>query len=461
LAVDFSVEGEFCALMMVARRDFIKTGLLAGGFLGLQRALGADASVGRLCEGYGQLQADPNGMMALPKGFEYQVLSRRGAAMSDGFRVPGMPDGMAAFPGKDGRVVLVRNHELSLGAAGWGPLDDLKKCPENVACYDSGTDEEIVTPGGTTNIIYNPKSGQVEREFLSLFGTDRNCAGGPTPWGTWITCEEPEFLTEGRGKKHGWCFEVDSQVEGGVQEPIPLRGLGRFRHEAVAVDPETGIVYLTEDRHEGLFYRFVPKEKGNLQAGGRLQALAMKGIASGDSRNWEKRSLREGQVVGVEWIDVTDTDSPRDDLRIRGAEAGATVFARGEGCWWGEGEVWFCCTNGGPELRGQLFRFRPAKNGGELELFLEPDKSDLLRNGDNLTIAKNGDVIIAEDRGDDQCSLRGVTQEGRIYTLATNVLNSSELAGVCFSPDGDVLFVNVQTPGLTLAIRGDWSQRVA
>jgi secreted PhoX family phosphatase len=444
--------------MTVGRRDFIKTGLLAGSFLGLQRALGAEAATSRICDGYGKLVADPQGILDLPKDFSYQLFSRRGTRMSDGFRVPGQPDGMAAFPGKDGRVVLVRNHELGLGGASWGPLEDVKSCPDNVACYDAGADGEVVMPGGTTNLVYDPKSGRVEEEFLSLLGTDRNCAGGPTPWGTWITCEEPEFLTEGRGKTHGWCFEVDAKSEGGVQEPIPLRGLGRFRHEAVAVDPATGIVYLTEDRHEGLFYRFLPKEKGNLKAGGRLQALALKG--TGDSRNWERRSLREGQTVTAEWIDLSGTESPRDDLRIRGAEAGGTVFARGEGCWWGDGEVWFCCTNGGPGKRGQLFRYRPASDGGELELFLEPDKSDLLTNGDNLTIAKNGDVIIAEDRGDDQCSLRGVTAEGRIYTLATNVFNSSELAGVCFSPDGETLFVNLQTPGFTLAIRGDWSQRL-
>lgn len=446
---------------MTARRDFIKTSLLATGFLGLQRAIGASNPTSRLATGYGPLVSDPHGIMDLPKGFSYQVLSRRGARMSDGYKVPGLPDGMAAFPGKDGRVVLVRNHELGLGSASWGPLDDPKRCPDEMPCYDRGGDDEVVCPGGTTHLIYNPETGQVEEEFLSLLGTDRNCAGGPTPWGTWITCEEPEFLTEGRGKEHGWCFEV-SASEKGVQKPVPLKGLGRFRHEAIAVDPETGIVYLTEDRHEGLFYRFIPEVKGQLAGGGKLQALAIKGKSGADSRNWQRRNrLVENEKLAVEWIDLVETDAPKDDLRLRGAEAGATLFARGEGCWWHEEELFFCCTNGGPGKRGQLFRFKPAPDGGELELFLEPSHSDLLTNGDNLTLAKNGDVIIAEDRGDDQCSLRGVTSEGRIYTLATNALNSSELAGVCFSPKGDILFVNIQTPGLTLAIRGDWSRRVA
>ncbi|MGJ8726275.1 MAG: alkaline phosphatase PhoX [Roseibacillus sp.] len=444
---------------MTARRDFLRTGILAGGFVGLQRALGAPTESGaRLCEGYGGLVTDAEKVMDLPKGFSYQVLSRRGGRMSDGFQVPGAPDGMAAFPGKDGRVVVVRNHELTLGSSAWGALPNTKSYPEGVPCYDAGAEGELVYQGGTTHLIYNPATGEVEKEFLSLVGTDRNCAGGPTPWGSWITCEEPELMIEGRGKNHGWCFEVRADAEG-VEEPVALKGLGRFRHEAVAVDPKTGVVFLTEDRHEGLFYRFVPRVKGDLSRGGKLQALALWGQRRSDSRNWRGKTMEEGKAVKMKWIDLEDTDSPKDDLRIRGARAGATVFARGEGCWWGDGEVWFCCTNGGPEKRGQLFRLTPKGDGGELELFLQPRKSELLTNGDNLTVASNGDIIIAEDRGDDRCSLRGVTAEGKVYTLATNRMNASELAGVCFSPDGETLFVNIQNPGLTLAIKGDWSSR--
>lgn len=445
------------------RRDFLKTGLLASGFLGLQRALGASGvESGRFCQGYGPLVKDAAGMMDLPEGFRYRVISRRGTKMSDGLLVPGQPDGMAAFAGKEGRVILVRNHELGLGSSAWGAIPNAKNYPEEVACYDEGAKDEAVMPGGTTNLVYNPATGLVEEEYLSLVGTDRNCAGGPTPWGSWITCEEPAFLTEGRGPKHGWCFEVKADGAKGEakgEAPVPLKGLGRFRHEAVAVDPETGIVFLTEDRHEGLFYRFVPEVKGDLQAGGQLQALAFKGQPQSDSRNWTERSLPEREKVEIEWINVEDAESPQDDLRIRGAQAGGTIFARGEGCWWGDGEVWFCCTNGGPQQRGQLFRLRPNGDGGQLELFLEPSESDLLTNGDNLTVAKNGDIIIAEDRADNACSLHGVTAGGKLYTLATNRLNSSELAGVCFSPDGETMFVNIQNPGLTLAITGDWSTR--
>ena len=427
--------------------------------MGLQRALGAPLGTeARLCWGYGGLVKDAEKMLDLPQGFSYRVLSRRGGRMSDGLQVPGAPDGMAAFAGENGRVILVRNHELTLGSSAWGAIPNARSYPEGVPCYDAGAEEELVYQGGTTHLIYNPKTGAVEEEFLSLVGTDRNCAGGPTPWGTWITCEEPELMIEGRGKNHGWCFEVKADVKG-VQVPVALKGLGRFRHEAVAVDPGTGVVFLTEDRDEGLFYRFVPRVKGDLSKGGRLQALALKGQPQSDSRNWGRTKLAENQALAIEWIDLEETDSPQDDLRLRGAEAGGTVFARGEGCWWGEGEVWFCCTNGGAEKRGQLFRLVPKGDGGELELFLEPQNSELLTNGDNLTVAPNGDIIIAEDRGDDRCSLRGVTAEGHVYTLATNRLNRSELAGVCFSPDGGTLFVNIQNPGLTLAITGDWNSR--
>lgn len=448
---------------MTVRRDFLKTGLLAGGFLGLQRALGAPnakgARVDRVASGYGPLMRDPENLLDLPEGFRYRVLSRCGEKMSDGYLVPGKADGMAAFEGEDGRVILVRNHELGVEFANLSALPNAKECPEGMPCYDAGEEGEFVDPGGTTHLIYNPATGEVEREFLSLIGTDKNCAGGPTPWGSWITCEEPQFLTEGRGAKHGWCFEVQANTEG-VQDPVLLRGLGRFRHEAIAVNPATGVVFLTEDRHESLFYRFIPEVKGDLTKGGKLQALALQGQETSDSRNWNGQTFPEGKGLSIEWIDLEDTDAPKDDLRIRGAKAGGTLFARGEGCWWGEGEVWFCCTNGGPEQRGQLFRLKPDGDGGELELFLEPKKSDLLTNGDNLTVADNGDIIIAEDRiVNGICSLRGVTSEGKIYTLARNRFNKSELAGVCFSPDGKTLFVNIQNPGITLAIEGDWEGR--
>ena len=449
------------------RRDFVKTSLLAGGLSGLQKALGAKSlPPSREARGYGPLVRDPQKLLDLPEGFSYQILSKRGETMSDGLLVPGQADGMAAFPGKDGRVIIVRNHELGVGHSAWGPLPNAKNCPPELPCYDPGSDSELLMPGGTTHLIFNPATKKVENQFLSLFGTDRNCAGGSTPWGSWITCEEPENLREGRGQLHGWCFEVPADATA-PQEPVPLKAMGRFRHEAVAVDPETGYVYLTEDRLNGLLYRFIPKVKGELHKGGRLQALSIAESTIRDTRNWAKNVFREGAKYSIHWIDLEETDSPRDDLRVRGAQAGAAIFARCEGCWWHDGQLYFCATNGGSTRKGQLFRLQPAtaKNTHpQLELFLEPRRSEVLTNGDNLTVGPHGDIIIAEDRvvkeqGHAPCCLRGVTPEGKLYTLATNRLNRSELAGVCFSPDQQFLFVNIQNPSITFAITGDWSKR--
>jgi hypothetical protein len=245
--------------------------------------------------------------------------------------------------------------------------------------------------------------------------------------------------------------------------------MGRFNHEAVAVDPRSGIVYQTEDRNEGLIYRYIPAVKGKLAEGGKLQALRAKGRPSLDTRNWDARArtFEPGESVDVDWVDLEDIDSPTDELRMFGYYAkGAARFARGEGMWYGNDAVYFACTNGGTRKQGQIFRYIPspaegtpgeAASPGRLELFIEPNDSDLMQNADNLTVAPWGDVVLAEDGPDDNF-LRGVTPDGRLYTLARNAMNDSELAGVCFSPDGQTLFVNIQRPGLTLAINGPWTR---
>lgn len=463
--------------MTSSRRNFLTHASgVAAGFLGLNRYLQAQDAPSAL-ERYGALVPDAHKILDLPAGFQYRVLSRLGDRMSDGYRVPGQPDGMAAFPGADGRVILVRNHEI--GHAYWerGPFEDNRKLPKNfdpALCYDRGSNGSQPFVGGTTNLVYHPKTGEVESQFLSLFGTDRNCAGGPTPWGTWITCEEPEDLTSPWGLRHGYCFEVPATAEPGLVTPEPLRGLGRFRHEAIAVHPASGIVYLTEDRSDGMIYRFVPDVPGDLRKSGKLQALAIRGHDSANTRNWpgDKETFPIGTPRPVRWIDLEDIEGRYDDLRDRGVKAGAARFSRGEGMWYGSGEksggeaIYWCCTDGGAITRGQVFRYRPGPaegrpgeddRPGTLELYLEPNDQDLLENGDNITVAPWGDLIICEDSKSTN-AVRGVTPAGEIFTLARNALNDSEFAGACFSPDGAILFVNIQTPGLTLAITGPWKK---
>jgi secreted PhoX family phosphatase len=240
--------------------------------------------------------------------------------------------------------------------------------------------------------------------------------------------------------------------------------MGRFTHEAVAVHPSSGIAYETEDLTDGLLYRFLPDTPGELAGGGRLQALGVRGQPGLDTRNFEGRTIEPGVSLEVHWIDLDHPESPDNDLRYRGFEAGAARFARGEGIWYGDGEAYFACTNGGQRRKGQIWRYRPSPvegtpgerdAPGTLELFIEPNDGTLIENADNLVVAPWGDVIACEDgTGDDY--LVGITPRGELYKLAHNLGGDGEFAGACFSPDGSTFFVNMQIDGWTLAITGPW-----
>lgn len=456
---------------MISRRQFTfgLAALSAGStaFSGLANATGAYGKGSlKTAAGFGKLKPDPKGLLDLPEGFSYQIISQLGNPMSDGLHVPDKADGMGCFRLDDNRVVLVRNHELKPG--------DLSKQHDTIAthktthAFDTNA-AGTALPGGTSNIVYNMVSGEVENEFISLCGTIRNCSGGITPWNTWLTCEESVAVPSAEnGKSHGWVFEVPATAEQLIAQE-PLKAMGRFNHEAAAVDPESGIVYMTEDRGDSLFYRFIPAVPGKLSEGGRLQALVIKGRPQFDSRNWASVTMPAAQWFDAEWIDLDNPESPGDDLRQRGYADGAALFARGEGIHWGEGELYFCCTNGGNKQLGQIMRYQPSSaegtdgekaKPGRIQLFLESTDEALFNFGDNLTVAPFGDLIVCEDQYTDIVDnhLRGVTPEGRVYNLA-RLRTQTELAGACFSPDGSTLFVNLYAPAKTLAITGPWSVR--
>ena len=410
----------------------------------------------------------------VPEGFSVHLVSGFGQKMDDGLRTPGLADGMAAFPGPEGKTILVRNHEIAADVKKAGPFGDdnkLLRLIDRAKLYDPGTDGKLPNLGGTTTILYDTRKHQTEKVYLSLAGTCRNCAGGPTPWGSWITCEETvQMPDEEYAMEHGYNFEVPAVLTGEPVDPVPLKAMGRFNHEAVAVDPKSGIVYQTEDRPDSLLYRFVPKTPGKLAEGGRLQAMRVRGQKSLDTRNWRKTTVRPGEAVDVEWVDLEDIESPDDELRYEGYFVkGCARFARGEGMWHGKDGIYFAATTGGRRKRGQIWRYVPSVHEGtaeedsapgKLELFVEPNDHNICENADNLTVAPWGDLFVCEDnalkRNTPEQNILRITPEGKVTRFARNALNRSELAGVTFSPDGSTLFVNIYNPGVTVAITGPW-----
>ncbi len=455
----------------VSRRNFLLTaGAVGLGFTGLATAVARGRSVNRaalLAEGFGPLRRDDRGILDLPKGFSYHQFSLTGQTMDDGLLVPGDHDGMAAYPGPDGTTILIRNHELHPQQYEKSPFGRGAKLIDKVDTgrfYDAGRDDPCL--GGTTTLVYDTARRMLRKQFLSLAGTINNCAGGPTPWGTWLSCEETTLRADRNlTVDHGYVFEVPATSEPALAAPVPLKALGRFRHEAVSVDPASRVLYLTEDVEDGCLYRFLPNKPGVLREGGRLQALAVRGRRSLDTRNWKYfGNVRVGTRLPVTWIDLEEIDAPDNDLRHRAFADGAARFARGEGIWAGMGAHYFACTTGGYEQVGQIWRYTPSPHEGTagedekpgiLELFIEPNDAGLLDKADNVTVSPWGDLIVCED-GKDAQYLVGVTPRGKLYKFARNAYNSSEFAGATFSPDGTTLFVNVQHHGCTLAITGPW-----
>ncbi|MEH6664693.1 MAG: alkaline phosphatase PhoX [Brevundimonas sp.] len=423
--------------------------------------------------GYGPMRPDPEGLLDLPEGFSYRVISRAGQRMDDGLVTPDKFDGMGCFAIDGDRVALVRNHELDheearLGAFARPDQDDDFNWDR---IYGRQADGAPVA-GGASTVIYNLRTGQTERQHLSLAGTNNNCAGGVTPWGSWLSCEETtDGVADGLPQDHGWVFEVPAAGRGAA-EPLPIRAMGRFKHEAVCIDPRTGVAYLTEDTGDSLFYRYLPEDRRNLHLGGRLQALVLVDAERGDTRNWHGRYWTQGERKAVRWIDMDHVESPDADLNHRGHAAGAAIFARGEGVHWAGDHLYFTCTSGGPAECGQIMRYDPSRfegqpgeadEPGHLTLFVESGDRAVLDYVDNITIAPNGHVIGCEDKQRGVQHVKGVTPDGRVYAIARNALDierpggsNTEFAGACWSPDGRILFVNQYSPGRTLAITGPW-----
>lgn len=464
-----------------SRRDFLRnTSIVSLGFIGLNQCVLSGCKVNTDPGfGFGPLLHKDGDILGLPKGFTAKVISRTGDKMSDGLFSPGNHDGMGIFGWNDGKVLLIRNHELSPGSYGEGPFSSDKLLIDKIGkerFYDFAKGGDRICVGGTTTFIYNEHTQKIETEYLSLIGTVRNCSGGKTPWNSWITCEETTFKKGDENgeleKDHGYNFEVPASDKIGIADPVPITAMGRFVHESVAVHPATGIVYQTEDESDGLIYRYLPNATGemttgSLHKGGKLQCLVINEWKSADTRNYEGQKTNyfpEKKKFTVSWIDLDNVENPDNDLRARGHKMGAAVFSSGEGMSYGKDELFFTASSGGRSNNGQVFRYTPSKYEGQpqekdapgtLELFIESRNIDTFRYCDNITVAPWGDVLVCEDSED--ARIIGITPAGKAYVIAKNIgYRESEFAGPVFSPSGKTLFVNIQSPGLTLAITGPW-----
>jgi secreted PhoX family phosphatase len=437
------------------RRTFLRRGAMGAGALW---ALSLDPFMARRASGspisspYGPISSkvdETTGLrlLQLPDGFRYASFSWTGDVMADGVRCPALHDGMAVIDSvRDrGQVTLVRNHEVALGSP---------------YLYNPSITYLSDGAGGTTNLTFDTRQGRWSEAWSSLAGTVRNCAGGVTPWGSWISGEE--IFTPG----HGYAFEVGAQKG----DPRPLSEMGRFSHEAMMVDPSTGYVYETEDATPSGFYRFVPDVAGKLIQGGRLFMLKAKNRA-----NFDFGPVGSvGTTWDVEWVPIDDPHAKSLTTYAQGANAPhfGAQFRRLEGCWWGDRTGFFLSTNGGPAGEGQVFEYDPRAETLKL-IYVSPAASDL-DNPDNITVTPRGGLLLCENGSGDEVigeRLVGLTLEGNTFTFAKNDVvlpvayndrvpagnyTTQEWAGACYSPEGNWLFVNIQNPGITFAITGPW-----
>ena len=368
----------------ITRRNLLGTGALAAGALAFGPAFWRDALAAPATAGpgpYGPLgPPDANGI-ALPRGFTAREIARAGQPVA-GTAYPWhiFPDGQATYALTDGGWVLVSNSE-SLAATG----------------------------AGSSAIRFAP-DGTIVDAFRILAGTNANCAGGRTPWGTWLSCEEYDA---------GQVWEADPL---GRQPAVNRPALGFFTHEAAAVDPVGRRVYMTEDEPDGAFYRFTPALYPNLSSG-TLEVMV--GRAGGK----------------VAWVRVPDpsqiTAGP-----TRNQVPGAARFSGGEGIWYDSGVVYFS-TKGD----NRVYSYDTRTDVLDVMFDGEAQAAAGLSGLDNLTVSRSGDLFVCEDNGDPEISIGVITRErqaAKFLTASGSIHDGSELAGVIFDPSGGRMYFSSQ-----------------